>query len=174
MPVRPAGRVRAKNTALRCQCGQNSGHQCATRKLPNAVVALRSQRGYWATEYDASVDQFPETLRPQIGRSYDAKKVRNRQQTRRTVHLDFGQPGRCSFHPPQLLTPLASRLAGSAGWIPENHFVPSQPIPMSSSALLLPRAALDIEMPSHPRRVTWMHAHPTSRSSDASGRPWTR
>ena len=51
--------------------------RCRTGKLTILVVALRSERGYWATEYDASADQLPETLRRQIGRSYDTKKVRN-------------------------------------------------------------------------------------------------
>lgn len=57
--------------------GENPTSRCPTRKLPNAVVALRSERGYWATEYDASAGQFPKTLRRQIGRPYDVKNVRN-------------------------------------------------------------------------------------------------
>ena len=49
-------------------------------RLPTAsyskrlVAALRSERGYLATDYDASAGRLPETLRPQIGRSYDDKK----------------------------------------------------------------------------------------------------
>ena len=50
----------------------------SNQETTHTVVALRSERGHWATEYDASVGPFPETLRRQVGHSYDAKNVRNR------------------------------------------------------------------------------------------------
>ncbi len=78
MPVWSAGPSAIPITALRCQCGEKTTSRWPTRNLTNAVVALRPERGYWATDYDASADQLPETLRRQIGRAYDAKKVRNR------------------------------------------------------------------------------------------------
>ena len=41
------------------------------------VVALRSQRGNLATKYDPNVAKPPKNLRPEFGRFYDVKKVRN-------------------------------------------------------------------------------------------------
>jgi hypothetical protein len=46
-------------------------------KTANAVATVRSERGYSATKYDASVVSSPKTLRCQFGEKYDAKKVRN-------------------------------------------------------------------------------------------------
>ncbi len=46
-------------------------------KTARLVITLRSERGYSATNYDHSVAGTPKTLRRQIGRFYDVKKVRN-------------------------------------------------------------------------------------------------
>jgi hypothetical protein len=41
-------------------------------KMTFRVILLRSERGYSATDYDASVVTLPKTLRRQIGPFYDA------------------------------------------------------------------------------------------------------
>lgn len=46
-------------------------------KTTNPVIALRSERGYAATNYDENVVKVPKALRGQIGHFYDVKKVRN-------------------------------------------------------------------------------------------------
>ena len=47
------------------------------RKGTAHVITLRWERGYSATNYDACVEMPPKTLRRQISRFYDVKKVRN-------------------------------------------------------------------------------------------------
>jgi hypothetical protein len=46
-------------------------------KAASGIATLRSERGYSATNYDASAAQCPKCLRSQIGRKYDVKRVRN-------------------------------------------------------------------------------------------------
>jgi len=46
-------------------------------KTTDPVVAVRSERGFSATNYDASVANPKKTLRRQFGQKYDVKKVRN-------------------------------------------------------------------------------------------------
>jgi hypothetical protein len=48
-------------------------------KMAIAVVAVRSERGYSATKYDASPANRPKSLRRQFEQKYDVKKVRNSQ-----------------------------------------------------------------------------------------------
>jgi hypothetical protein len=53
------------------------------------IAGLRSERGYSATNYDASVEKPPKTLRCQFGRFYDVKKVRNIVKEARTVLVSW-------------------------------------------------------------------------------------
>lgn len=46
-------------------------------KTANAVVSVRSERGYSATKYDASPAKRPKSLRGQFKQKYDERKVRN-------------------------------------------------------------------------------------------------
>jgi len=41
------------------------------------IITVRSERGYSATNYDASAANLQKSLRCQIGLFYDVKKVRN-------------------------------------------------------------------------------------------------
>jgi hypothetical protein len=46
-------------------------------KRANTIAAVRSERGYSATKYDASPAKHPKSLRRQFEQKYDGKKVRN-------------------------------------------------------------------------------------------------
>jgi hypothetical protein len=56
---------------------KKSGSPLEYLKRTNAIAAIRSERGYSATKYDASPARLPESLRRQFEQKYDGKKVRN-------------------------------------------------------------------------------------------------
>jgi hypothetical protein len=56
-------------------------------KTTYPVVALRPERGYSATKYDANMANPPKTLRRQFGQKYDVKKVRNTCTARHSASL---------------------------------------------------------------------------------------
>jgi len=47
------------------------------QKTTDLVTTVRAERGYSATNYDASAVKLQKTLRRQFGQKYDEKKVRN-------------------------------------------------------------------------------------------------
>ena len=90
MPVWPKSGRSIKKPALRRQFGNAARKPPVTMpvqcKIPmpmenlkttDLVVAVRPERGYSATNYDASVANPKKTLRRQFGQKYDVKKVRN-------------------------------------------------------------------------------------------------
>ena len=47
------------------------------QQMPHRVATVRSERGYSATNYDATVVNLPKPSRGQFGQKHDDKKVRN-------------------------------------------------------------------------------------------------
>ena len=56
---------------------KKSGSPLEYLKRANPIAAVRSERGYSATKYDASPVKRTKSIRRQFGQKYDAKKVRN-------------------------------------------------------------------------------------------------
>ena len=48
------------------------------QQMPHRVATVRSERGYSATNYDATVVNLPKPSRGQFGQNYDDKKVLNK------------------------------------------------------------------------------------------------
>ena len=70
---------------LRWQRGETSRLPVPNHQTARRVTAVRPERGYSATNYEATAVNPPKTLRRQFGRSYDVKKVRNSVKCRSAV-----------------------------------------------------------------------------------------
>jgi hypothetical protein len=71
-------------------------------KKANTVATVRSERGYSATNYDASPAKLQKTLPRQIGQKYDAKKIRNNLAQKQTQMCPSPTTGTISFIAPRV------------------------------------------------------------------------